>query len=188
MQVNEIFSNISSHFIQGLMIHSQLISFYNFLGLCGIAEQHKYHYYSESKSYIELNEYYTTHYNELIPENFFENRSVIPETWFSKNRQEISPNDIPRFIEKGINEWIKWEQLTKKLLQQMYTELILVGEIAASKFLMQYIEDVDEELASAEAEKLLLTMIDYDMTRLADEDKEKLKTYKKKIKEIYKNS
>ena len=71
MTVDQIFSEVSAHMIEGLMIHSQLSDYFNFLGLKGYAKCHKYHFFEESCNYKKLSWYYLTHYNKIIAEKPF---------------------------------------------------------------------------------------------------------------------
>ena len=61
MTVEEIFGQIVAHMIEGVMFHSQSIEYYEFLGLPGYAECHKYHYFCESWSLQDLNLFYIDH-------------------------------------------------------------------------------------------------------------------------------
>ena len=44
MTLEEIFSELAAHAIEGMMIHDQMITYYCFLSLKGYAKCHEYHY------------------------------------------------------------------------------------------------------------------------------------------------
>ena len=69
MTINEIFSQLSQHMIKGLMMHTQLSDYFNFLGLKGYSQCHKYHYFEENNNYKQLCDYYLNHYNKQA--NYF---------------------------------------------------------------------------------------------------------------------
>ena len=168
MTVEEIFSQISAHMVEGLMVHSQLSNYFGFLCLKGYQKCHKKHYFAENKNYHKLNEYYINHYNKLIPEISFKNPSIIPESWYKYTRQDVNITTRKNALQIGFEKWINWETETKKLYEHMYQELIAEGEVSAAEEFAQYIIDVDNELAEAIQEELELKAIDYDMTLIID--------------------
>lgn len=184
MTVEEIFSQLAAHMIEGLMVHSQMSDYYGFLGLKGYQECHKYHYFTENANYRKISKYYLYHYNKIVPELSFKNPNVIPESWYKYNRQDVNNTTRKSAIQSGMEKWINWERETKKLYQKLYQELIVLNEIAAAEEVAKYICDVDEELAQAIQKELELKVIDYDITLIIDKQEEKYKKYKKKLKEI----
>lgn len=184
MTVEEIFNSLSSHMLEGLMIHSQLSDYYGFLGLEGYQECHKYHYYEEDANYKKLIDYYLHHYDKLISNPSFVNPNIIPESWFGHSRFDVNMETRRSAIEAGMIKWIDWEIDTKRLYSQLYQELISLNEIAAAIELANYIKDVDYELADAMNKNLELKETNYDITVIIEEQKKEYKKYKKKIKEI----
>lgn len=184
MTVDQIFSEVSAHMIEGLMIHSQLSDYFNFLGLKGYAKCHKYHFFEESCNYKKLNWYYLTHYNKLVEEKPFKNPGIIPENWYQYTRQEVSVGTKKTAIQEGFAKWVKWETDTKALYENMYKQLITLGEIAGARTLEQYIADVDKELAEAHQKHLELKATDFDMSDIIQEQEELYKRYKKKMRGI----
>ena len=79
MTVEEIYSEISAHMIKGIMMHSQLADYYDFLGLGGYKRCHEYHYLEETMYHRKLNRYFINHHNKLIPEMEVEDPKVIPD-------------------------------------------------------------------------------------------------------------
>ena len=156
MTVEEIFSQIAAHMIEGLMVHSQLSDYYGFLGLKGYQECHKYHYFAENANYKKIANYYLKHYDKLVLDMPFKNPDVIPESWFKYSRHDV--NDVTRktAIQAGIEKWVNWEKQTKKLYEYYYQELMKLNEVAAAIELRKYIKDVDNELATATQKHLEL--------------------------------
>lgn len=180
MNLTDIYSKLSSHLIKGLMVHSQLSSYYAFLGLNGYSKFHQHQYLEESANYANLLQYYTKHHNMLIQDSQVSDPEIIPLDWKDKLRTDISPKDLPRLASYAQNRWVLWERRTKELLQQSYKDLISIGEIASAEFVFKYIEDVDEELAYAESEMLLLESTGYDMSYIADIQNDLFEKYSKK--------
>lgn len=80
MTVDEIFSGLAAHMIKGLMIHSQMMSYYDFLGLEGYGECHKYHYWEEGQRHIDLIEHYFKYHHKLIKSEKVEDPNLIPKS------------------------------------------------------------------------------------------------------------
>lgn len=180
MILQELYSKISSHFVKGLMVHSQLSSYYAFLGLNGYSKFHQHQYLEESSKYSNLLQYYTKHHSMLIKDDLISDPEIIPPDWQNKLRTDISPKDLPKLASYAQNRWVSWEKHTKELLQQSYNDLVSIGEIASAEFISNYIKDVDEELAYAESEMLLLESTGYDMSYVADVQNDLFEKYSKK--------
>ena len=184
MTVEEVFSRVGKHMIEGVMIHSQLADYYNFLGLKGYAKCHEYHFVSENYNFRKLSLYYIKHFNKLLPELPNDNPNVIPSAWFKYLRQDVDANTRKTAIQGGIEKWVNWEYNTKMFYQNMYNELINLHEIAAAAELKKYISDVDYELAYAQQKHLEDKAIDYDIFDIIAKQEDIYKKYTKKIKEI----
>lgn len=184
MTVEEIFKQLSTHMIEGLMVHSQMSDYFGFLGLKGYQECHKYHYFEENTNFRKINKYYLHHYNKIIPELPFNNPKVIPDSWYKYTRQDVDANTRKSGIQAGMEKWVDWEEGTKALYQQMYKELIAIGEVAAAEEVANYICDVDNELSAAMQKSLELKAINYDINLIIDKQEEKYQKYKKKLEKI----
>lgn len=186
MTTEEIYKSISAHMIKGMMIHEQLMNYYNFLGLIGYNKCHEYHFLQETQGYINFKNYIMNHYHKLIPDSKLQNPYVIPQSWFNYQRKDVDVSTKKKAIKEGIDIWIKWETETKQLYEYVYRELINNGDVAFSIELSQYIKDVDYELAQAYQCWLDLKGVDYDMEYILTEQKELQLNYDKKINKIRK--
>ena len=169
MTREEIFTNLLNHMVKGLMIHDQMANYYDFLGLEEYKDCHEKHYLKENKSYRKLYHYYITRYNRLIPEFRFENPNIIPSSWYSHARQDVDMKTRQQAIEDGLNKWIKWEGSTLTLYQQMYIELMNLGDVAGATEVLKLIKDVEEELQQAEQYQLYKKAMNYDMPTIVQE-------------------
>ena len=183
MTVGEIFSKLSEHMVEGLMIHSQMSDYYGFLDLEGYQQCHLYHFYCESAGYKKLNEYYLSYYNKLILEKPISNPHIIPETWYNFSKYDVNAATRKNAIQVGMEKWIAWEKETKTLYEQMYQELIKINEIASALEIGKYINDVSEELCYAEEKLIKLKAIDFDISIIVDNQEDISNQYKEKIKE-----
>ena len=184
MTADEIFNEISYHMIEGVMLHSQMVDYFEFLGFKGYSQCHLYHFFCENKNYKCICKYYLKHYNKLLAEDRINNPALIPSDWIQYQRQQVSPQVRKTALQSGIERWVDWEHKTKKIYEQYYNMLISLNEVAAAIKLKEIIKDVDYELAEAKQELLELQAIDFDITVVMDYQYEMKKKYKKKLKEI----
>lgn len=184
MTLEEIFSQIAQHMVVGLMVHSQLNDYFNFLGLKGYSKCHEYHYFEENSNYKKICNYYITHYNKLVLDQPFKNPGIIPTNWLNYTRQDVSIDIRKTATKNGFDKWIQWEKDTKKLYEQYYKELIALNEEAAAFELKKYIIDVDYELAEAEQQLLFLNAMDFSMPDIIVEQDKIYQDYIDKLKEI----
>lgn len=184
MTVDEIFSELGAHMIEGLMTHSQLSDYFGFLGLEGYQMCHKYHYFEENSNYKKLCNYYLHHFDKLIIDKPFKNPSIIPTSWYQYTRHDVNVPTRKSAIQVGFEKWVKWEKDTKKLYESWYKELVNLNEISAAEELAKYIKDVDDELAEANQKHLDLVAIDYDISDIVMEQDDLKKRYNKKMKEM----
>ena len=184
MTVDEIFSELSAHMVEGLMVHAQMSDYYGFLGLKGYQKCHKYHYFEENIGYRKISEYYIKHYNKVIVEKSIDNPRIIPDSWYQYNRHDVNSNTRKTAIQNGMDKWVQWEKGTKKLYEKLYQELMTLGETASALEVSKYIEDVSKELAHAEEKLIELKAMDYDIYTIIDNQESIHDKYKKKLKEI----
>ena len=171
MTVSEIFSELSAHFIKGMMLHDQTANYYDFLQLRGFKRCHEYHFKVESCSYRKLNRYYINHYHQLIPESKDDNPDIIPNTWYKYSRFDVDVQTKKNAIKTAMDKWVSWEKSTKEKLEGYYCELLDLNEISTAIFLTQFIEDVDCELKWAERKQLDLMSVDYDMSYIMEQQR-----------------
>ena len=186
MTINEIYSKINEHMINGLMLHDQLANYYDFLGLGGYKRCHEYHYFAENMSYRALNRYFINHHNMLIPEAKFDNDNIIPASWYEHKREDVDSSTKKNGVRSGLTKWVEWERDTKKLYEQMYQEAMEIGEVASACKIKCLIKDVDKELKNAERYWLNKEAIGYDMSVIIGEQKSKHDKYKHKMEKCLK--
>ena len=185
MTVEEIFKDLASHMIQGMMVHEHLANYYDFLGLEGYRECHEYHFMQETCAYRKLCRYYMAHYNKLIPDSRIDTPDVIPGSWYNYSRQDVDANTKKNAVKSGLTKWVDWETETKELYENMYQELFDLGEVSAATFLSCFIGDVDHELSKAEGYLLDKQFTNFDADTIVAEQKKKHAKYHEKLEERY---
>lgn len=173
MSLESTYAAISTHMLEGLMVHNKLMEVFYFLGLNGYGDFHKKQYLSESKNYAKLAKYYITHHQSLIPVNRVTDPIVPPYDYVSSARvSDLTPDSIRNLIADSFETWVKWESSTKYLLNEQVSELIKMGANADAEFITGFLTDVDDELAEATRIWRALRNTNYDMSYIMDDQKE----------------
>ena len=184
MTVDEIFAEVSAHMVKGMMVHESMANYYDFLGLCGYKRCHEYHYLKETLAHRALNRYFINHHNKLVPYRKIDDPEIIPETWYGRVRQDADANTKKNGVRNGLAKWVDWEKDTKKLYEQMYKELMDIGEVASAMKFKELICDVDHELKNAERYQLNKEATNYDINGIIAEQRKKHNKYEKMMKEM----
>ena len=124
------------------------------------------------------------HYNMFAPFEDMNNPQAIPDSWYRYTRQEVDTSTKKSSVKAGVERWVKWEKETKQLYQDMYKELIDIGEIAAAEKIACYVCDVDCELKYAERKHLDLESINYDLPTIVIEQHDLHEKYRQKLEEL----
>lgn len=185
MTVEEIFSALAAHMVKGFMIHDQMATAYNFLGLKGYKKCHEYHYYEESMNYRKLQNYFVEEYNKLIPESKIDNPNIIPQSWLKYSRENVDANNKRAAIREMMKKWVDWEEETKNKLQSFYKELYDMEEICAAKKMMFFLNCVDKELKRAREKYIIFESIGYDIVAICAEQNEYHQKYEEKINRLF---
>ena len=171
MSIDEIFSALSAHMVEGMMYHDQMCRYYGFLGLYGYRKEHHEHFMSETEGYQRLNTYYSDHYNRLIPEQRSVDPKKIPENWWRYRKDEVDAGTKRLAIQQGVEGWIDWETNTKELYERSAKELFDLGDLAAYDFVMEYVKDVNDEMETAHRKRVSLQSTGYDMPYIMEQQK-----------------
>ena len=152
--MEEVFARVKARMLEGMVFHDEMSRYYDFLGIDDMRDEHRCRYADETKGYIKLCEYYMHHFSKLIPHTPMNRPDVIPESWYMYTRQDVDASTRANSVKSGAKKWIAWESETKDLYEDCCGELLNNGEIASAYWLMEYVKDVDNELA--EAHELLI--------------------------------
>ena len=178
------FKILASHFIKGMMVHDQMASYYDFLGLRGYKRMHEYQFYKDSKIYRSIQRYCINVYGTFVPEERVEDPQLIPEGWRNYKKDQVDANTKKNAVESGIKKWISWETDTKIKLQDSIKRMIDSGNIADTLFVNKILKDVTHELKCAERKLVDLISTNYDMSYIVEEQTEIHDHYKEKMNKI----
>lgn len=182
MTVDEIFAKLNNHLLEGIMLHDQLASYYDFLNLPGYKRCHKYHAICEMKARRKLLEYYTCHFGQIAPEEQTTAPRVIPANWNGHTRKDVDGNTKRKAVKEGYSRWYEWEESAKELYERSYKELLELGEIAAAMEIGKLVKCASKELKHINREMLSLAAIDYDLSAICESQHEIHEKYKRMMK------
>lgn len=182
MTLEQVYSDVAAHMVEGLMVHEHLANYYDFLGLGGYKRCHEYYYLKECIEYRRLCRYYINHHNKLIPEKRVNNPEIIPEGWYNHVRQDVDTSTKKEAVRTGLTKWVEWEAKTKRFYETMYKELMDLGEVASACKIKELVLCADKELKKAQRYWLNKEAVGYNMASIISEQKCYHDKYKKKIK------
>lgn len=185
MTTEEIFTNLCTHMIKGLMFHEQLSHYYHFLNLEGYKCCHEYHYLCETLSHIKLQRFYINHYDKLIPEERISGPEVIPSLWYKSSRGDVDTTTRKGAVRAGVEKWLEWEEDTHKCYLDAYLQLKELNETAAMHFVKELLIDVEEEIQTAKKKLLDLSTVDFSISYIAGQQEGLYKKYKEEKKKIF---
>lgn len=185
MIIEEIFTKLAQHMEEGIAFHKTLAQAYDFIGLCGFAKCHIYHWIEETKGYECLLHYYSTHYHKLLNITPAAKTDIIPATWYKYSTMDVDINTKRQSTKDLMTKWIEWEKQTKTLYTQMYKELCDLNEIAAADKIKCYILDVTDELKHAEKKYIKLESIDYSINTIISWQQPMYRKFKKQLEHLY---
>ena len=163
MKAGEVFARISTHMVEGMMMHDQMADAYNFLTMPGFRALQEKRFMEETEAMRKLHLYYICHYNMLLEEGHPQDPRALPHSWQGYTRQQVATDTKRKAVRELMEHWVRWEKETKCCYQKAYADLMECGEVAAAQQVKQLICDVDEELAYAEMLHLRLEAVTYDM-------------------------
>lgn len=181
MNVEEIFTRISAHMIEGMMKHEQLADYYDFLYLDGFCCSHKYRYLCETYNRSKIHNFYINQYNKLIPDTAVNAVNFIPATWYKATRMDVDPTTKKTAVKTGFTEWHNWEKSTVKAYTDMHKILVELGENAAAEMIEWLIGESEKEIKFAEKMIIYLNAIGYDLAEIYSIQNEIEQTYSQKM-------
>ena len=180
----DIFSDVSAHQIQGIMLHSSWSDYFAFLGLDGFKCLHEYRYMEESENMRMIRRYFIEHYNELPIDTRIDSDISPYVPYSNETRFAISSSTKQMHTQISLEGWVKWERESKQMFEQAYKELSDMGEIAGSNAVEKLVNETDKELCCAEQLLLQMKMTDFDTNVIVLEQERVKRKYCKLIEEF----
>ena len=90
--------------------------------------------------------YYIEHQDKLISDytaDSLTSFSILPSNWYDYKREDMDINTRRSAVKSGIEKYVRWEEETRKFLEDMYTQAIQQGFIAIGIQIKKYICSVE---------------------------------------------
>lgn len=168
MTIEEVAIKISQHMMKGVVFHTQLSEYYNFLNLNVYSQFHKYQAEEEFCQALEFQDWYVSNHGKLIPtitNPAIEN--IIPQEWFSHTKQDVDKATVRQGVQDGHVKWINWEAQTRRLYQDSIKEL--QNEVD-KMYIRKLLKKVNKELMRAKEKYISLKSCDYDICQIIQEN------------------
>lgn len=163
MTASNVFSKISAHLVEGMMIHDRMADYYDFVGMMGFKRIHEYRFLKDAVEMRGIHRYFINHFNMLLPESDVSVTWQIPPSWDGHTRDDVRAETKRNAVISGMDKWVEWEHETKKLYEQCYGELCDIGEVAAACKVKELVSDADMTAKCADRLYIKLKGMDYDM-------------------------
>lgn len=184
MTVEEVFTEIISHMKKGLSLHDQLTHLYGFLNLKGYQKQQEYQFFSQTKSYLRLKQYYLENYKKMIVEKQVEPFKLIPQSWYKYQKLQVDVSTKRITIRDLFKKWLQWEESTQLLLNNSYQQLYDLKQFLSCAKVLTLLGEVNEELEQLRNQYINLESSGYDMVFILESQSQLYTKYKHKIKKI----
>lgn len=184
MTCEEIFSKIANTYVNGIMFHTDMMQYFDFLNLHGYKRLHEYRCKCESENSRKLHGYYTNRYQKLLPENGEYAKSVIPQDWYKYKRSDVPTSEIRKAVKMGFEKWVEWEHTVCTALSDAVKELTALGDYAAAYKMEEQLCETENELKRAERMHLALKSVDFSIDYIQEQQCELHKKYKKKAEKV----
>ncbi len=185
MTIEEIFTELVSHMKKGLSLHDELTHLYGFLNLKGYQKQQEYQYLSQSKSYIQLKQFYLNYYRKMIIEKEIQLYNLIPQNWYKYKKENVDISTKRTAIRDLFNKWLQWEENTQLLLNNCYKQLYDLKQFTSCDKILSLLNDVNEELTESRNQYINLESSGYDIVFILESQQQLYKNYIHKIKKLY---
>lgn len=182
MIATDVLSKIEQHQISGVMLHKNMMTAYDFLGLRSFKRLHEYRMFCELEEADRTMRYAINHYNRILPDGHPTAPFVVPADWVNVDRMSITNENRRKYLKIMMEKWVAWERNTKDAMQKLYKELLDAGEIATAKKVLRLVCDSDHELKNAERLYIKLVENEFDLKCVSVFEKEMHDHYKKKKK------
>lgn len=159
----EIFNLISNRLVEATMMHSELGDLFAYLGLKGFAKAHDYQFLSENQDMKLVNRYAIYHIGVLTNSEGVRGSRYIPSELSGVQRTDVNVMDKKDMARYGVETWVNWENETKELYGNWYTELCNNHSVASALFVDHLVKDVDDELKRANSVLVELKNVNFEM-------------------------
>lgn len=139
--------NVADRLLYGVMAHSQMVQYYDFLSLSHYADAHAKHYHEESDTYHKYTRMLIGEYNYIYRTGASTNvPKLVPDTWEYVERFTINNEDRKKEVAKGLKQWLDWEEHARKVFRDAHDYTYTHGELYTAAMIRDMIGSVNDEI------------------------------------------
>ena len=150
MNVHDMFAELSSLLVEGMMIHSQLADFYLFLGADHMANIHEDYLLDDTCLWRNIVRYHITHFGSLVPEDRIDTPHIIPDGWYTATVDDVDDETRERAMTFGKSTWIEWASRVQEKCADYYRTLVDDDDGATAMRIKKCLCEIEDELSDAE--------------------------------------
>lgn len=184
MEINEILRSVVENQVNGLMFHSQMMAYFDFLGLNGFADVQRCRYESEGKEMLQFRRFYVQMFDAVSDTGDVNtNNDVVPAQWKELGyRRRFDISGLASGVKFAFERWVDWEEHSLNVYgkARYYCDEIRCAE--ASLKVDELVKDTERELRYVKDLAFKLRNVDWDSYTVLLMQKDSVKEYKKWMK------
>lgn len=181
----ELYLKLDERMAQALAFHEQLADYFCFLNLQGFKRMLEYQYMKECAEKRKLHRHYIDAHRKILPTRQAQLPVFIPREWSRYTKDDINDSVLPKFVRAALNEYEKWEEETKEVLEEICERMNRTNMVADCEYVKDMILDVEKELKKIDRMKNGLNGTGYDVNMIHSIQDKYHEKYKKKYDDHY---
>lgn len=168
----------------GLMIHAELVAYFDFLGMNGFANVQRLRYEDESREMMYTRKWFSDGYDGVINVGHVGDVGIVPNEWIDSDTRRIVANggDVKNDVKYAFERWIEWEENSLKVYGDSMYDADNLGDGRLSEFISCIVKCTDREVRYAKDMYWKLRNVDWDSYTVLLMQKDSVKEYKKWMK------
>lgn len=185
MTCEEIYGMVDSRMVEALMFHSDMMIYFDFLGLDGYSKKHEYQYFKESKGRKCFQRFIMDTTNKIVCEHNIKNPHAIPEEWYKHTRMDVGSNVLSKSVKEGFEKYKKWEEETLTMFEMIAAEFLSRGRMIVYDKILEYCVEVSKELSYIYKDYENLVTTEFDWNYIMDRQKKEKDCAEKKLAKLF---
>jgi len=179
-------NNINNRLKTAVQFHLESADMYAYLSLYGFFAMHEWRTIDEQLCQRKLKLFTTRHCDMTPPDEPPVPANLLSPLTRNKARNEMSLDERWTAVKSGFEAWCRWETDSLEVYSATAKQLSDIGDMAAYKFVLKIVEEVDRELAFINDMITALSGMEWDMPTIVDKQDTWQELYAAKIRRLYK--
>ena len=180
----KLLQKIVNNYHTATQLHAEIATTMQFIGMQGYAMLHEFQYLTESLEMRKVKKYAVETYSVYLLDEIPESAGLAEPLIGSKNRRELSQDDVLEILRESWRVYEQWERDTLALYSGIARELFDNGDIAAFNMVSGIIDDVKAELDNIVDMVMELEAMSWDSAQIVADQRELVENYRQKMNEL----